>query len=119
METPATINVTITQKFNVAAQRVFDAWLDPDRLGRWMIGAAVRDEEVVRIELDARVNGRYSFVVRRNGVEIDHVGTYLEMDRPRRLVFTWGINGESEDDISRVTVDIAHRTMDANSRSRT
>ena len=41
--------------------------------------------------------------MRLQGEEIDHVGTYLEIERPNRLVFTWGI-GEAE--ASRVTVEI-------------
>lgn len=101
-----TISVSVTQKFSVSAERVFDAWLDPARIGKWMFGPALREEEVLRIEVDAKVGGRFSFLVRRNGEEIDHVGTYLELERPRRLVFTWGIKGESEDDVSRVMVDI-------------
>ncbi|AKQ65379.1 hypothetical protein A176_002291 [Myxococcus hansupus] len=36
------------------------------------------------------------------------MGTYLEIDRPRRLVFTWHIDKE-EDELSRVTVEIAPR----------
>lgn len=33
------------------------------------------------------------------------MGTYLELDRPRRLVFTWGIGHEAGDS-SRVAVDL-------------
>ena len=33
------------------------------------------------------------------------MGKYLELDRPRRLVFTWGVNQDSGD-TSRVTVEI-------------
>ena len=58
------------------------------------------------ISLDARVGGSFSFVVRRQGEEIDHVGEYLEIHRPRRLVFTWGIRMGTTDS-SRVTIDIA------------
>jgi len=75
-------------------------------IGKWMFGPALRDEEIVRLSLDARVGGSFSFVVRRQGEEIDHMGEYLEIDRPRRLVFTWGIRMETADS-SRVTIDIA------------
>jgi uncharacterized protein YndB with AHSA1/START domain len=51
------------------------------------------------------VGGAFSFLVRRQGQEIDHVGHYLEIDRPRRLAFTWGIVGESEEQ-SRVDIEI-------------
>ena len=73
-----------------------------------MFGPRLRDEEVLHISADARVGGTFSFLVRRQGQEIDHVGTYREIDRPRRLAFTWGVVGESTDE-SVVTVDIVPR----------
>lgn len=102
------IEVVVTRQFAAAAERVFDAWLDAAYLERWMFGPAVRDEEIVRLSIDGRVGGKFSFLVRRQGAEIDHVGTYLEIDRPRRLVFTWGIAGESVDE-SRVVIEITPR----------
>jgi uncharacterized protein YndB with AHSA1/START domain len=81
----------VSRRFEFSAERVFDAWLDPALLGRWMFGPGVRDEAVVRLTTDARVGGRFSFVVRRQGQEIEHVGRYLELERPRRLVFTWAV----------------------------
>ena len=70
-----------------------------------MFGPALRDEKIVRIALDPRVGGRFSFIVRRQGNEIDHIGRYIEIDRPRRLVFTWAVAPDIED-ASRVTVEI-------------
>lgn len=97
------LQVTVTQRFDAAPEAVFDAWLNPESLGRWMFGPGVRDEEIVRLTLDAKVGGAFSFVVRRQGQEINHVGNYLEINPPRRLVFTWGIAGS---DRSRVSIDI-------------
>jgi len=74
-------------------------------IGQWMFGPKLRDEEVVSLTVDAKVGGRFSFLVRRGGQEIDHVGRYLEIDRPRRLVFTWGIAGFSVDETD-VTIEI-------------
>lgn len=99
------IDVCVTRRFSESPERVFDAWLDPGMIGRWMFGPALRDEEVLRIAVDARVGGSFSFLVRRQGEEIDHTGKYREIARPRRLVFTWGVAGESEDE-SLVIIDI-------------
>ncbi|HET6569181.1 MAG TPA: SRPBCC family protein, partial [Rhodothermales bacterium] len=97
--------VRVSRSFAAPAERVFDAWIDPASISQWMFGPALRDEEVLHIQTEPRVGGRFSFLVRRQGDEIDHVGTYREVDRPRRLAFTWGIVGLSEDE-SVVTVEI-------------
>ena len=70
-----------------------------------MFGPALRDEEVLHLKVDAQIGGTFSFLVRRQGKEIDHIGTYREIERPRKLVFTWGIAGQSADE-SVVTIDI-------------
>ena len=96
--------ITVTHRFDVPAERVFDSWLDAALIGRWMFGPTVREERIVRLSLDPKVGGRFSFVVDRQGQQVDHVGEYLEVDRPNRLVFTWGIAGEST---SRVALTFA------------
>ncbi len=99
------VQAVVLHRFSIAAERVFDAWLDVTLLGRWMFGPAVRDERIVRIALEPKVGGKFSFVVNRQGAEVDHVGEYLEIDRPRLLVFTWAIR-ENLPDMSRVVVEI-------------
>jgi len=99
------ILVRVEHTFQASPERVFDAWLDPAMIGRFMFGPALREEEVLRIEVDARVGGAFSFLVRRGGQEIDHVGKYLEIDRPRRLVFTWS-TADTLPETSRVVIDL-------------
>jgi uncharacterized protein YndB with AHSA1/START domain len=88
---------------------VFDAWLDPSMVRSWMslpsplLGAM----DVRRIEIDARVGGRFTFSDMREEGEAIHWGFYREIDRPRRLVFTWFTSKEEEDeDSSVVTLSI-------------
>lgn len=103
----STVHVRVTRRFSASAERVFDAWLDPDKVMQWM-SVTHRNGmpgEMVRAEIDARVGGTFSFVDRRDGEEVDHVGEYLEIDRPRRLVFTWSIP-EVSLDADRVIVEI-------------
>lgn len=104
-KTASSVIVRVTREFAASPELVFDAWLNPDRIGVWMFGPGLREEEIVHLEVDARVGGGFSFLVRRNGAEIDHIGTYREMTRPSRLVFTWGIAGQSLEE-SVVTIDI-------------
>ena len=105
-EKPPFAVVSAKRSFAVSAERIYDAWLNPEIIGQWMFGSAVRSEQIVRLVVEVRVGGSFSFVVRRKGTEIDHVGTYLTLDRPNRLVFTWGIR---EGDSGRVSVEIIDR----------
>ena len=104
MKTETPVSAVVTRRFVASAERVFDAWLDPNKINGFMFGPNLRDEEVVRIAVDAHVGGAFSFVVRRQGEEIDHVGEYLEIDRPRRLAFTWGV--APAESSSRVFIEI-------------
>lgn len=101
------IEVRATRYIEASPERVFDAWLVPRMLGQWMFGPRVRQENVVRLDVDPRVGGSFSLKVERNGQIIDHVGRYLEIERPHRLVFTWAVKGESDDEPSQVHIDIA------------
>lgn len=104
--TPKPVEARVERQFEVDSEKVFDAWLDPERIAQWMFGPNVRDEEIVRLTLDPKVGGRFSFVVNRNGSEIDHIGEYRVIDHPSRLVFTWAVAPDPVDS-SLVTIDIS------------
>ena len=99
-EKPASLQVV--RRFEAAADRVFDAWLDPDTAKKWLF--ATESGQMIRVEIDPRVGGSFNFT-RRDGDDVEHVGEYLEIDRPRRLVFTFSVPKYSKQ-LTRVTVDI-------------
>ncbi|RKH59340.1 SRPBCC family protein [Corallococcus llansteffanensis] len=103
MTSPAPIQVRVTHRFKASAERVFDAWLDPEKARQWLF--TTRATPLVRAEIDARVGGIFRLSDLRDGEEVEHTGKYLELDRPRRLVFTFGVPKYSPD-YDRVTVDI-------------
>ncbi len=99
-ENPGTI--VITRRFDFPIERVFDAWLDPARARNFLFGTPTG--KMVRVEIDARVGGSFN-ITRRDDEDVEHVGTYLEIDRPRRLVFTFGVPKFSAQ-MTRVSIDV-------------
>jgi len=86
--TTATIQaVRVQRTLNATPERVFDAWLDPEALGRFMRpGSEKRSADAVT---DPRVGGRFIITMLGEGNVYPHTGEYLEIDRPHKLVFTW------------------------------
>jgi uncharacterized protein YndB with AHSA1/START domain len=67
-----------TLLIDAAPDTVWEFFVDPEKLRRWM---------GIDIELDPRPQGAY-----RNEVIPGHIarGEFVELDPPHRLVFTWG-----------------------------
>lgn len=102
-----TVIVKVERLFDFPPQAVFDAWLDPSAVGRWLFHAP--DGVAKKVEIDARVGGKYEIAERRADGLARHVGEYLEIDRPRKLVFTFAYIGPAFENAptTTITVDIA------------
>lgn len=87
--TERSIEVTVSRRFSHSAERVFDAWLDPAIARRWLY--TTPETEITTCEIDAQVGGQFEIVDHRDDGDIRHVGEYVEITRPTRLVFTFGV----------------------------
>jgi uncharacterized protein YndB with AHSA1/START domain len=97
--------VTVSRDISAPAERVFDAWLDPTEAAHFLF--ATPDGEIVRCEIDARVGGTFLITDRRADGDANHHGQFLEVDRPRRLVFLFRGPGTEDGEWSTVTVEFA------------
>jgi len=95
--------VTVEQRFATDGGNVYDGFLDPELARKFLFRTV--GGEMVRAEVDARVGGTYTFVERRDGVDVLHTGEYVELVRPSRIVFTFGVPAFS-DAVSTVEIDI-------------
>ena len=73
--------VEVETRIAASPETVFDFFTDPDKLIQWMGRSA---------ELDPRPGGAFRCDI--NGRSVAS-GEYLELDPPRRIVFSWGWEG--------------------------
>ncbi|HEX7926432.1 MAG TPA: SRPBCC domain-containing protein [bacterium] len=79
--------VRLVRQVPAPQKAVFEAWLDPKRLARFMIPAPGMGLGEVRV--DPRVGGKFRIEMIAGETHMPHDGEYLEIERHRRLVFTW------------------------------
>ena len=96
------LRVNINKIINAPIEKVFDAWLNPKMLSKFMRGLPDMPESDV--ETDARVGGNFTIIMHYRGENIPHTGKYLEIIRPDKLVFTW-VSQYSVVDNSTVTLN--------------
>jgi uncharacterized protein YndB with AHSA1/START domain len=85
--------VRVERTFEAPAEAVFDAWTNPEVLRCWWkANPAWEDADA---EIDLRVGGRYRLAMHDPEAGEDHVvvGTYREVSRPQRLVYSWTWEG--------------------------
>ena len=97
--------ITVKREFHARPERLFDAWLDPSQARHFLF--ATESGTIVRCEIDARVGGRFLITDRRADGDADHHGQFVEIERPRRIVFLFRGPGTSEGEWSKVTVEFA------------
>jgi uncharacterized protein YndB with AHSA1/START domain len=85
--------VRVERTFEASAEAVFDAWTNPEVLRRWWKANPAWDDAHAEVEL--RVGGAYRLAMRDPEADEDYVvhGTYREVSRPHRLVYSWAWEG--------------------------
>ena len=93
MNRTATFDLTLKRTIRAPREKVFDAFVQAEHARRWM---CPRGMTIPEADFDARVGGRFRVTMRaRDGEQFTATGTYREIARPQRLVYTWQWVGEA------------------------
>ncbi|WP_062310039.1 SRPBCC family protein [Demequina rhizosphaerae] len=100
--------LTLERDYRIAPERMWELWTTAEHLAAWLKPSLDRYKPST-CEADARVGGTYRLTI--PGVTADEpdmtaYGTYLELDPPRTLRFTWGWE-DMAPDTTEVIIEIA------------
>ena len=102
---PPAVSLRLTRRLAQSPEAVFDAWTTREALSRWFAPSDEHTAVVTALEL--RPGGVYRIEVRHAGNAVRSVtGSYREITRPTRLVFTWRWEEKPGDGETLVTVSL-------------
>jgi uncharacterized protein YndB with AHSA1/START domain len=79
--------VQVRRRVKATAEEIFDLWTRPDLMVRWM--SPFPGAVDCKASCDLRPGGAFSLAMSSQESSRDVSGTYVEVERPRKLVFTW------------------------------
>lgn len=108
MSTKTATSLRISRVINADPATVFRAWTEPDQLKQWSCpeGLTLGD-----VQVDLTVGGRYRLRMESpDGAVHTAVGSYREIEAPRRLVYTWQWE-EADHDVGETLVTVEFNAM--------
>ncbi|MBO0603478.1 SRPBCC domain-containing protein [Sporosarcina sp. E16_3] len=88
-----TRTLIMKREFNVKRERVFDAWLNPEMMRKWFFTLEGTNKVT---QNNPQVGGTWEIVDHRDGQDYRAIGEYLEIDPPKKIVFTFKMPQFSE-----------------------
>lgn len=80
------LTLSISRNLRASPKAVYDAWLDPATIARFMAGGA--DQRVTEARTDPRVGGSFRIVM-TSDKDIAHQGVYKDLVPHSLIRFTW------------------------------
>jgi len=108
------LNLSVSRTISASAETIFDRWLIPTFVGKWMFGTHVENEKVVELKNDVRPRGEFTYKVQRPGKEVIFRGEYQRIDRPKQLKFSW-----QENDSPISTINVSFEPNESKSENKT
>lgn len=80
------LTLTCTRIISASPEQVYNAWLDPAVIRKFMAGGAI--QTVTEARTDPRVGGAF-YILMKGETEVPHRGVYKVLTPFSRMVFTW------------------------------
>jgi uncharacterized protein YndB with AHSA1/START domain len=97
------ITLNVAHTYNASPCEVYDAWLNPEIARRFLF--ATDDGRVIRADIEPRVGGHFLVIDRRPSGDAVHYGVFLEMRRPKLMVFSFSV-AEHDHNVDRIRIEI-------------
>jgi uncharacterized protein YndB with AHSA1/START domain len=76
------VQVSVRRSYDVPAQQIYDAWTRPEQIREWLtLGGTY--------EGSAQVGGKYQLNMLHDGKLKEHSGSYLRLEPPHLIEFSW------------------------------
>jgi len=83
-----THKLVVSREFNATRDRVWKAWTDPQQIKQWL--GLSEEMTVEAVIMDLKVGGKFRIQMKMSDGEFfTAAGSYLEVKKPERLVYTW------------------------------
>jgi len=92
----------IVRQFPHEPARVFSALTDPAKMSQWFFCS---ESGATKVTNDLRRGGKYVVEMPHDGEPVVIHGVYLEIEPPKKLVFTWNSTRGVKD--SKVTIELS------------
>ena len=99
------LTLSVSKTIYAPIEKVFDAWLDPEILSKFILPMPGMPQP--EVENEPQQGGSFTIIMQVGEDKIPHTGQYLEISRPDKLVFSW-LSPYSTDG-STVTIDFSER----------
>jgi uncharacterized protein YndB with AHSA1/START domain len=86
---PGRVDVRLSQEFSRKPSEVYRAFLNPNLARQFLF--ATEAGTIVRTEINARIGGEFTFVDRRDGVDVLHTGHYVQLDPGSCIAFDFKV----------------------------
>jgi uncharacterized protein YndB with AHSA1/START domain len=98
----STTTLKMVRTFEVTPERVFEAWLNTEMMRKWFFTLEGTNKVAKN---NPQVGGTWEIVDHRDGKDYRAIGEYIEIDSPRKLVFTFKMPQFSET-VDTITVEL-------------